>query len=148
MDILVWGWGVEVTAKDKFHKQVKQALIQDQWTVTENFQVSFGGKRLEIDFGAERLIFADRGLEKIAIEVKSFLNPSPMTDFHNAVGQFLNYQVALRRQEPDRLLYLAVPLEAYNDFFQSEFVKVAIVDHGLRLIVYDPTQEVIERWIN
>jgi hypothetical protein len=22
------------------------------------------------------------------------------------------------------------------------------VDHGLRLIVYDPTQEVIERWIN
>jgi hypothetical protein len=137
-----------MTAKDKFHKQVKHALIRDRWTVTENFQISFGGKRLEIDFGAERLILADRGLEKIAIEVKSFLNPSPMTDFHNAVGQFLNYQVALRRQEPDRVLYLAVPVEAYDGFFQSEFVQVAIADHGLRLIVYDPTQEVIERWIN
>jgi hypothetical protein len=137
-----------VTAKDKFHGQVKQALIREQWTVTENFQISFGGKRLEIDFGAERLIFADRGLEKIAIEVKSFLNPSPMTDFHNAVGQFLNYQVALRRQEPDRMLYLAVPVEAYDDFFQSEFVQVAIADHGLRLIVYNPIEEVIEQWIN
>jgi XisH protein len=137
-----------MTAKDRFHEQVKQALLRDQWTVTENFQISFGGRRLEIDFGAERLILADRGLEKIAIEVKSFLNPSPMTDFHNAVGQFLNYRVALKRQEPDRQLYLAVPLEAYKGFFQSEFVQVAIEDHGLRLMVYDPVQGVIEQWIN
>jgi hypothetical protein len=36
----------------------------------------------------------------------------------------------------------------YDDFFQSEFAQVAIEDHGLRLIVYDPVQEVIEQWIN
>ena len=137
-----------MTAKDKFHDQVKNALIREQWTVTENFQLSFGGKQLKIDLGAERLILADRGLEKIAIEVKSFLNPSPMADFHTAVGQFLNYQMALKRKEPDRKLYLAVPLEAYDDFFQSEFAQVAIEDHGLRLIVYDPFQEIIEQWIN
>jgi hypothetical protein len=82
---------VTVAAKDKFHAQVKNALIREQWTVTENFQLSFGGKQLKIDLGAERIMLADRGLEKIAIEVKSFLNPSPMADFHNAVGQFLNY---------------------------------------------------------
>jgi hypothetical protein len=139
---------VGVTAKDKFHAQVKQALIRDRWTVTENFQLSFGGKRLEIDLAAERLMIADRGLEKIAIEVKSFLNPSPMADFHNAVGQFLNYQMALKRMDPDRKLYLAVPIEAYDNFFQSEFAQVAIEDHGLRLIVYNPTKEVVEQWIN
>ena len=137
-----------MAAKDKFHEEVKQALISEQWIVTESFQLNFGGNRFEIDFAAERLIFADRGLEKIAIEVKSFLNPSPMTDFHAAVGQFLNYQIVLKRQEPDRLLYLAIPAEAYKNFFQSEFAQVAIEDHGLRLIVYNPVQEVIDQWIN
>ena len=137
-----------MAAKDKFHQEVKQALIREQWTVTEAFQLEFGGRRIEIDLAAERLIFADRGLEKIAIEVKSFLNSSPMTDFHNAVGQFLNYQVILKRKEPDRTLYLAIPSEAYQSFFQSEFAKVAIEDHGIPLIVYNPVQEIIDQWIN
>jgi hypothetical protein len=56
--------------------------------------------------------------------------------------------MALKRKDPDRTLYLAVPLVTYDDFFQSEFPQVAIEDHGLRLIVYDPVQEVIEQWIN
>jgi hypothetical protein len=44
-----------------------------------------------VDLAAERLIAADRDGEKIAVEIKSFLNPSAIADFHQALGQFLSY---------------------------------------------------------
>ena len=93
------------------------------------------------------MIFADRGVEKIAIEVKSFLNPSAMTDFYGAMGQFLAYRLALRAEQPERVLYLAVPDDAYRTFFQSQFIQTAIQEYSLLLIVYDPDREVITQWI-
>jgi XisH protein len=138
-----------MSAKDKFHEEVKRALIKDQWTVTDDpLKIESGRKRFEIDFGAERLIFADRDVEKIAIEVKSFLNPSAMTDFYGAMGQFLAYRLALEDVQPNRTLYLAVPNDAYNSFFRSPFVQRAIGKYELLLVVYDPTLEVITQWIN
>ena len=111
-----------MSAKDKFHDEVKRALIKDRWVVTDDpLKIQSEGKRFEIDFGAERLIFADRGVEKIAIEVKSFLNPSTMTDFYGAMGQFLTCRLALRRKQPERTLYLAVPKDSYDVFFRSDF---------------------------
>jgi hypothetical protein len=137
-----------MSAKDKFHEEVKRALIKDQWTVTDDpLKIESGGKRFEIDFGAERLIFADRGVEKIAIEVKSFLNPSAMTDFYGAMGQFLAYRLALQEEQPERILYLAVPEDAYRTFFQLPFVQRAVQAYALLLVVYDPTQEAITQWI-
>ncbi len=58
---------------------------------------------------------------KIAVEIKSFISPSPIRDFRTALGQFLNYRIMLEAKEPERQLYLAVPLETYNTFFQSRF---------------------------
>ena len=135
-------------AKDKFHEEVKRALIKDQWTVTDDpLKIQSEGKRFEIDFGAERLIFADRGVDKIAIEVKSFLNPSAMTDFYGAMGQFLTYRLALKREQPERTLYLAVPRDVYDVFFRSEFIQLATEEYSLLLVVYDPAEEVITQWI-
>lgn len=93
--------------KDRFHEVVKQALQKEQWNV--NFQV---------DLGAERIVAAEKAGEKIAVEIKSFLNPSAITDFYPALGQFLSYRLALSATEPERVLYLAVPLDAYETFFQ------------------------------
>lgn len=39
-----------------------------------------------IDLGAEKLIAAQRDQEKIAVEVKSFLRGSAISEFHTAVG--------------------------------------------------------------
>lgn len=65
---------------------------------------------MEIDLGAERLLAAEREGEKIAVEVKSFLaHTSAISTFHTALGQFINYRAALRQEEPNRALYLAVP---------------------------------------
>jgi hypothetical protein len=44
-----------------------------------------------IDLGAEKLIAAEKDGSYIAVEVKSFLQSSVLSDFHTALGQFLNY---------------------------------------------------------
>ncbi len=100
-----------MSAKDAFHDVVKNALKKAGWTITHDpLYISFGGVQMQIDLGAERLIAAERDGEKIAVEVKSFLNTSAISDFHTALGQFLNYRAAIRAEEPERKLYLAVPL--------------------------------------
>ena len=72
-----------MSAKDKFHEQVKRALIKDQWTVTDDpLEVTVEGRTFIVDLGAERLILADRGVEKIAIEVKSFLSSFNRFNIH------------------------------------------------------------------
>lgn len=45
------------------------------------------------------------------------------SEFRTAVGQFINYRVALEERQPERLLYLAVPISVYRQFFRLTFVK-------------------------
>ena len=70
----------------------------------------------QVDLGAERLLGVQHEGEQIAVAVKSFLAPSAVSEFHTALGQFLNYRVALKLKEPERRLYLAVPLEIMSLF--------------------------------
>jgi hypothetical protein len=48
--------------------------------------------------------------------------------------------------ESDRTLYLAVPLETFESFFQERFVQEAVKLYQLKLIVYDPEKEVVIAW--
>ncbi|NEQ70898.1 MAG: fatty-acid oxidation protein subunit alpha [Symploca sp. SIO2D2] len=137
-----------MSAKDIFHEAVKQALQKDQWVITDDpLKFKFGNVNFRADLGAERLIAAERTGEKIAVEIKSFLNPSAITDFYSALGQFLSYRLALESVEPDRSLYLAVPIDAYETFFQYEFTQTAIQRYEVLIIVYDSANEVIVQWI-
>lgn len=92
------------------------------------------------------MVAAERAGEKIAIEIKSFLNPSAITDFYSALGQFLSYHLALESVEPDRTLYLAVPVDVHQTFFQYEFTQTAVQRYQVLTIVYDPANEVIMQW--
>ncbi len=138
-----------MTAKDFFHETVKRGLEKDQWIITDDpLELELEEVTVKIDLGAERLIAAEKGEEKIAVEIKSFISTSAISDFHTALGQFLNYRIMLEVNEPDRLLYLAVPLEAYQTFFQSRLAQMAIKRHQLKLIVYEPVTEEIVQWIS
>ncbi|MEQ9367467.1 MAG: XisH family protein [Coleofasciculus chthonoplastes F3-SA18-01] len=98
-----------MSAKDRFHQAVKTGLIKDGWTITHDpLSLDFDNARIQIYLGGERLLAAERSSEKIAVEVKSFLAPSTIYEFHLAVGQCFSYQIALRSQQPERQLYLAV----------------------------------------
>lgn len=50
-------------------------------------------------------------------------------------------------EDPERLLYLAVPVETYDSFFNLSFIRESIEDYQLKLIVYDAEEEVIKGWI-
>jgi XisH protein len=137
-----------MSARDIFHEAVKCGLVKDGWTITKDpLELEWEGVTVKIDIAADRLISADRGDEKIAIEIKSFISPSAISDFHTALGQCLNYQIMLEVHEPDRNLYLAIPIDAYENFFQTRFAQVAIARYHLSLIVYNPILEEIVKWI-
>ena len=69
-------------AKDIFHDCVKNALIKAEWSITHDpFRIRLARKNLFVDLGAERLIAADRGTEKIAVEIKSFTRASDIKGF-------------------------------------------------------------------
>jgi hypothetical protein len=136
-----------LAAKDAYHEAVIAALKKDRWVVTHDpLYLAVGGVEMYIDLGAEPLIAAEKDDQKIAVEVKSFLQPSTISEFHTAVGQFLNYRRALRTTEPDRRLYLAVPLEIYKTFFMLPFIREGVEEYQLLLLVYDAEEKVITLW--
>jgi XisH protein len=136
-------------SKDYFHPVVKAALIQEGWDVNRDpLELKVGGVDMEIDLGAERMIAAERQGQKIAVEVKSFLvGTSAITEFHRALGQYINYRGALRIEMPDRILYLAVPVVAFNTFFQLDFPKMMIEENQVNLLVYDTFSQSDLLWI-
>ncbi|MEH2253869.1 MAG: XisH family protein [Nostoc sp.] len=123
-------------AKDVFHQQVKKALIKDGWIITHDpFTIRISEAiKLQIDLAAENAIGAERNTEKIAVEIKSFIADSDISEFHTALGQYLNYYQAIEEQNADRVLYLAVPIETYQDFFQLSFVQRALHRYQVKLI--------------
>jgi len=135
--------------RDRFHYAVRHGLEKDGWVITDDpLKIRSGRVDMQIDLGAENLIAAERDNQKIAVEIKSFTNPSNISEFHTALGQFLNYQVALEEQQPDRQLFLAVPLVAFRDFFNLPFVQNVVARFTLKLLIYEPIEEVIVEWIN
>ncbi|MDZ8225040.1 element excision factor XisH family protein [Nostoc sp. ChiVER01] len=72
------------------------------------FILRWGARDLYIDLGAQKLIAAEKSGHKIAVEVKSFIGASPVTDLEKALGQYILYYDILNRLEPDRRLYLAI----------------------------------------
>ncbi|MCE2698385.1 MAG: XisH family protein [Nostocales cyanobacterium LE14-WE4] len=139
-----------MSAKDVFHEVVKKALQKDGWQITHDpLSISVGGVNLSIDLAAEKLIAAEREGEKIAVEIKSFLErSSAISEFHTALGQFINYRGALKRRQPERVLYLAVPLTTYKTFFNLDFPRDMIEENQVKMIIYDVEHEVIAEWIN
>lgn len=137
-------------AKDLFHNTVKIALQQDGWKITHDpYQLRYGVADVYIDLAAEEAIAAEKEGRKIAVEVKSFAGGSTITEFHTALGQFLNYRIALEvSSEPERILYLAVPIDTYQMFLRFEPAKTVIERYEIRLIIYNPTRQEIDRWID
>jgi len=134
-------------AKDAFHEIVRTALEHDGWTITHDpYHIDLGFVDFYIDLGAERLIAANKNQEKIAVEIKTFLAPSTISEFHTAIGQFINYRIALEEEGADRLLYLAVPLDIYKRFFKYPFIQTVIHRNQIPLLVYDTEKQEVAKW--
>lgn len=102
---------------------------------------------LTIDIGAEKLIIAEKGVEKIAVEVKSFLGDSLIYDFHGALGQLLVYKVNLEIQEPERELFLAIPAAVYERMTQQRIFEVVAERYDVNFLIYEPIEKKVVSWV-
>lgn len=136
-------------ARDIFHNHVREALTKEGWYITDDpLRVPIDGSQLEIDLAAEMIIGAERGGQKIAVEVKSFLGKSFMNNFHEAMGQYLDYRSALEDFEPGRIVYLALPNHAYEHYmFKGNFIQKRLREEAAKLIIFDTTKNEILEWI-
>lgn len=135
-------------ARDVFHNAVRRALEFEGWTITHDpLVVPFGDHNLFVDLGAERMLAAEKAGRQIAVEVKSFLSRSPVEDLERALGQYVLYHALLRRDQPERTLYLAVPDRAFEGVLSSLLGRMLIEDQQIRLIVFEPDTETIVKWI-
>ena len=135
-------------AKDLYHEAVKNALVKDGWTITHDpLAVEIAGDRLFIDLGAERVIASEKGTRKIAVEIRTFGGPSAMTDMERAIGQYVLYRIFLKRTEPDRVLYLAVPQDVLEDLFQRVPGQGFLEDEQGKVLGVDHESEEIKTWL-
>lgn len=136
-------------AKDIYHDAVKNALIKDQWTITDDpLVLSIGKKDLFIDLGAKKLITAEKDEQKIAVEIKSFIGNSQVNDLENALGQYILYYEVLLAKQDQRVLYLAIKESAYQEIFEEPIGQILLNRKIIKLLVFDPKKERILQWIS
>lgn len=135
--------------RDLLHDLVKNALTKAGWTVTDDpFRISFGIRKIYVDLGAERrLLAAERGTDKIAVEIKSFVGVSKMNELENAIGQYIVYRTYLHEIEPERVLYLAVDGETFSEIFYDISGRILLDVNDIKVIVVDADREEIVQWI-
>ena len=107
-----------MSAKDIYHNTIKKAIEKDNWIITDDpLKLTWGKRYFFVDLGAKKLIGAQKGEQKIAVEVKSFTGISQATELERALGQYILYRNILEEKEPERLLYLAIIEDIFNDIF-------------------------------
>jgi hypothetical protein len=137
-----------MSARDRYHDCVRNALIKDGWVITHDpLRLPLGKKDLYVDLGAEQLLGAEKGQRRIAVEIKSFLGKSEVEDLEKALGQFVLYRAHLAVREPGRTLFLAVPQIVLEDVFDEPIGLVILKDQSLHVLGFDPQAEEITRWI-
>jgi hypothetical protein len=135
-------------AKDKYHYHVKEALIKDEWDVTDDpYYIITPSLDYPVDLGAEKVIAATKGTKKIAVEIKSFLKDSIANEFHTALGQYLDYETGIEDQEPDREIYLALPVKVWQRIQKIPLLVKILVKYKVNLLIFDPELKEIVEWI-
>jgi len=135
-------------AKDKIHDPVKNALINEGWTITDDpLTLNYEGTRVFVDLGAERVIAAERQGQKIAVEIKSFIGASIMNDMESALGQYTLYRSFIRRLNIDYQLYLGMSKLAYDLASENKAVQMLFEDNAVSLLIVDTINEEVDEWI-
>lgn len=132
---------------DACHYQVVNALAKIGWLVDPtplHITDSFGNDFF-VDLTAVRPADESGSLE-IAVEVKCFALPKKTPELHRAIGQCIVYQGILTREGYTLPVYLAVPMDTFQKYFNDALLAV-LNSHGIRLIEIDIEKEAVVQWI-
>jgi hypothetical protein len=135
-------------ALDQCQPHVIRALNKAGWTVAPKpFVLKLShGHTLFIDLEAAR---EEEAGERIIllVEVKCFPEASAETsELYTAIGQYLVYRDLLKERGIEFDLYLAVPVEAYQDVFARMAVST-ISENQIKMVIVDMDREVIVQWL-
>jgi hypothetical protein len=73
---------------------------------------------------------------------------SPVRDLQEAVGQFVVYRALLSQVEPERVLFLGVSTRVFDSVLSEPLGQLVVAEVRLRILVFDPHQQKVIRWIN
>jgi len=134
--------------KDIYHDTVIKALDRDGWTITDDpLRLSYGGRNVYVDLGAEQPIGAEKEGNRIAVEIKSFIGESDVHELSQSIGQYNMYRDIMVEIGLERVLWLAVPMYAYDGIFQEPIGQLLKNRERLKIIVFDEQKEEIKQWI-
>lgn len=133
-------------AIDTCQPQVIHALEKDGWRIHQSpFHLA----------DEKRSIFVDALLTKgvngasqqlLLTEIKCFSQVNSIThDLYTAIGQYLIYRALLRKTFNTMLLYLAIPLRAYEHIFDESVLSV-IHETAINLLIVNLDTEEIVQW--
>ena len=134
-------------ADDTIYPGVRAALLKDGWVITDDpYRIRYEDVTVYADLAAEKVFAAERGGVWIAVEVKSFLGPSPIHDLEVALGQYQLYRTFMGQVDPGRKLYLAVSESTYLTVFSRRAVQFLVGRQDLALLVVSLTTEEVVTW--
>lgn len=133
--------------KDSYHDSVKNALEKDGWLVTHDpLTIRLEDVNFYVDLAAEKTVKNNGETSKVAIEIKVFGGLSFLNEFEKAVGQYLIYKQFLTDLFPERVLFLPVPLNVFEESFSLPSIKAVVARQEIKILVFDPEREEIVRW--
>ena len=78
----------------------------------------------------------------------SFLRDSRIADLEQALGQYTLYSDILKRTDPERELYLALPQSAFSELFEGDrFAQILLDNNRLKLLVFNLHTMEIVQWL-
>jgi hypothetical protein len=123
-------------------------LEKDGWTVTHDpLTIRLEDVKFYVDLAAEKMIEADGETRKVAIEINVFGGLSFLNEFEKAVGQYLIYRQFPGELFPERILFLAVAEEVFEDSFSLPTIQAVVARQEIKLLVFSPKIEEIIKWI-
>ena len=135
-------------AIDQCEPRVIRALHKQGWIITHHPYA------IRMDRTRSGYIYADLQLRQIeqnrtiiVVEVKRFESTRTLLEeFYQAVGQYVVYRNALSLNSSPVPVYLAVPLDVYDTFFQKPLIQSVVNDMEVSLVVIDLEQEEVAGW--
>ena len=103
---------------------------------------------LYADLFIEKALLVEQKGRKIVVEIKSFISPSPMRDFENALGQYILYRDILGLANKNYEIYLAIRDTIFDTFFQRKSIQAVVKRNQIEFIIFNNEREEISLWID
>ena len=131
-----------------WNQQVRASLERDGWEITNDplFIPTEGLAGLYIDLAARKVLSAQKGKQKIVVEIKGFGEQSLTHDFYESLGQALVYEMALSELGVDWPLFLAIPLVEFNRLEKVPLFIRIFDKFTINLIIIDTENQKIDAW--